>query len=234
MPRLFTVPEKVQVDAQVSDEELDIESITASVLGLSFPPVFGGSRGFKSNVLFKDLAEFYKEIQLASVRLETSYRAFSKSKKDISKLEQTTGKATRDTTKVYKWSLSALAKLVDAIENAEAMWLQWETNENNLLQICTNDPTNPKCWKIQTNVAQITNALKKKVAKYDNELQNFIDKSGDFVEQRLYIDPTWAKADTAGKSYIYNKSDEKETYWLSRMLKTTAGNVDADTLDEEV
>ena len=211
---LSTVPEEVHVIEQVSDEAVDVEAITAAVLGLSFPSVF--KDGYKSDVLFQDLVVFYKDLQAASTSLVKANRAFAKSKKDSSKLEESMENA-KVKAKVYKWSKSDLAKLFDAIENASNLALRWESNDDNLLQICTNDPANPKCWNIQANVSKITNALKKKVSTYEASLQVFVYDDGAFIDERLYLEPTWEEVETAsGEAYIYNKADEKEKYWVTK------------------
>ena len=217
--QLSTVPENHELATPIPfvvDELDEVEAITASLLKVDIPSLFGRGSKYETDILFEDLVRFYENLQKAVLRLERTHRAFKNSKKERQN-ENDVENNNRNNGALNVWSKSDLAQLVDAIESVQQKWLEWENNDNNLLEICSNCPGDKKCWNTQANIAKITNALKTKVTRYNREISKFFDTTGAFRDALLYLDPTWEEIELAsGYPYIVSKSDPSQKFWVTR------------------
>lgn len=225
------------VEEVVEEHDTEIEAITASFLGIQLPSIFPKRNGkYQTNLPFKDLVKLYEDLLKASKKLDKVYRTFQKSKKE-EEVQDPESEGTK-TTGNYIWSMSELAKLVEAMENVQGLAAYRVSPESGLLTICTGSPDNPVCWNTQGNITKVLNGLKKRMSKINNEISDFFLSNGDFREELLYLEEGWDRASLdSGSDYIYNKVDTAERYWLGREvqdIKAPSSGLDPEDVNYKV
>ena len=205
-----------------------VEDISANAFSDTLSKLWGGKDAklkIKSNMKYSELITLVRNLEEAKVNFKRTLKSFTASKK----LKQNdTGPKIEG---AYIWSKSGFAKLVAAMDSIVQLREKW----HGLLDICSKDPYEPKCWMTQAGISKTFSELNTMMAELESEIDTIVLVDGTFNNRLLYLEDAWVQTETDdGQQYIYNISDSEERYWLKKAFDSRMKAPSAEDVEEVV